>query len=49
MLDRVESLNAALFTALVWPFRTAISFPLSTSQMRAVLSPSQRNLAQGIR
>src|SRR5262249_25878547 len=31
-------LNAALFTESVWPFSTAISSPLSASQMRAVLS-----------
>src|SRR5262249_25979465 len=31
-------LNAALHTAAVYPFRTAISLPLSASQMRAVLS-----------
>ena len=31
-------LNAALVTESVWPFRTAISLPLSASQMRAVLS-----------
>src|SRR5262249_59535211 len=31
-------LNAALSTESSWPFRTAISLPLSASQMRAVLS-----------
>jgi hypothetical protein len=38
-ISRLEAENAALDTTPVWPFRRAISLPLSASQMRAV--PSQ--------
>ncbi len=38
-----RALNAALDTRAVWPFRTAISLPLSASQMRAVLSSRRRH------
>src|SRR5262249_57677772 len=35
---RPSGLSAALCTQLVWPFNTAIAFPVSTSHSRAVLS-----------
>jgi hypothetical protein len=37
-ISRLEAENAALDTTPVWPFRRAISLPLSASQMHAVLS-----------